>query len=66
MNFLIYSERLEYILDLIKKEKLSSPTQLAEKFDWSGKTTQRMIDRLKEKGHPIIYCKRNKKYFLKK
>ncbi len=65
MDYITYSERLDYLLDLIKNEKLSSPREVADKFDCSEKTVRNMINCLLEKGFEIYNCKRNKKYYLK-
>jgi DeoR/GlpR family transcriptional regulator of sugar metabolism len=65
MDYITYSERLDYILDLIKKESLCSPKEIAERFQCSEKTVRNMINCLREKGFEIDYCKCNKKYFLK-
>ena len=65
MNFLIYSERLNHILELVLNDNLRSPKHLSKKFECSEKTARRMINRLREKGYTIEYCRRNQKYFLK-
>ena len=65
MDFITYSERLDYLLDLIKKERVDSPKIAAEKFDCSEKTIRNMINKLREKGFEIEYCKDSKKYFLR-
>jgi biotin operon repressor len=65
MDFITYSERLDYLLDLIKKGRVSSPKIIAERFDCSEKTIRNMINRLRNKGFEIEYSKYNKKYFLK-
>jgi len=65
MDYITYSERLDYLLDLIKNEKLFSPREVADKFDYSEKTVRNMINCLREKGFEIDYCKCSRKYFLK-
>lgn len=65
MDYITYSERLDYLLDLIKNEKLFSPREVADKFDCSEKTVRNMINCLREKGFEIDYCKCSRKYFLK-
>ncbi len=64
MGYYTYSERVEYILELVKKEQLCSPKELAKKFDCSEKTIRNMINFLRDKGFDIQYCKKRKKYFL--
>ena len=66
MNYLSYSKRIKYILELIEKGNLNSPIELAEKFDCSEKTIRNMINTLRESGKQISYCKLSKKYILKK
>ena len=65
MDFLTYTERLEYILSLIEKGFLQSPNCLVKKFNISEKTARRMISCLRMRGYNIVYCKKRKKYFLK-
>lgn len=65
MNFIIYSERLDQILDLIKNGNLESPKHLSNKFECSERTVRRMINHLREKGYDIVYCQKNSKYLLK-
>lgn len=65
MNYLTYTERLNYLLEMIEKEQLLSLKQASEKFECSQRTIIRMLNTLREKGHDIYYCKTTKKYFLK-
>ncbi|MBX2897098.1 MAG: HTH domain-containing protein [Cyclobacteriaceae bacterium] len=65
MDFLTYSERLEYILSLIEKGFLQSPNYLVEKYNISERTARRMISSLRMLGHDVVYCKKTKKYFLR-
>ncbi len=65
MDYLTYSTRLDYLLELIEDGKLTSPKILAEKFDCSEKTVRNMINCLREKGFEIEYNKCIKKYYLK-
>jgi len=65
-DYLTYSKRLEYLLELIEKGWIYSPKQICEKFNCSDKTARNMINSLREKGYCINYCKVFKKYFLKK
>ncbi len=66
MNYLTYTERLNYLLEMIEKERLTSLQQAAEKFDCSKRTIIRMLNALREQGHDIYYCKITRKYFLEK
>lgn len=65
MDYITYSERLDYLLDLIKNEKLNSPKEIADKFDCNEKTIRNMINCLREKGYEIDYSKCKKKYYIK-
>jgi DeoR/GlpR family transcriptional regulator of sugar metabolism len=66
MDFLSYEKRLDYILDLIQKNRLRSLQALADKFDCSTRTIKRMLNHLRNKGHDIQYDRLQKKYFIKK
>jgi biotin operon repressor len=65
MNYLTYSERINYLFYLIKNERISSPKIIAEQFGCSEKTIRNMINHLRNKGFEIEYCKYNKKYLLR-
>lgn len=65
MNFLAYSERLDYLLEMIEKGRISSPEQIAQKFNCCDKTARNMVNRLREKGYNIKYDKVSEKYFMK-
>lgn len=62
MDYLTYSKRLDYLTEIIEKGRLQSPKQLEEKFDCSEKTVRRMINKLREKGVHVEYCRKLKKY----
>jgi len=64
MDYYTYSERLNYLLELIEKNRLISPKQIAESFDCSEKTIRRMINCLRLKGYSIKYCRKEMKYIL--
>lgn len=66
MNYRIYSDRLTYIKEIIEKEQLSSPSQLAEKFECSERTIRNMINELRDEGLEIKYSRKKMKYFLNK
>ncbi|WP_373275029.1 HTH domain-containing protein [Parapedobacter tibetensis] len=65
MDYLTYSIRLDYLLELINKRRLHSPKEIAEKFNCTEKTVRNMINVLRKKGHKIEYCNQNRKYLLK-
>ena len=64
MNYLTYNEKINYLLEMIEKGRLTSMKQASEKFECSKSTIKRMIKTLREQGQPIKYCPKTKKYFL--
>jgi len=66
MDYLTYTEKLDYILELIKSEQLLTSKQASEKFNCSERTIRRMLKTLREQGHHIKYCKKIKIYFIEK
>ncbi len=64
MDYLTYSERLNYLLEMIEKGQLLSLKQASEKFDCSERTIRRMINMLKEQGYQIKYSRKNMKYII--
>mgnify|MGYP001550947088 FL=1 len=66
MDYLSYEKRLEYILELIGKNRFRSLAHIAKNFSCSTRTVKRMIAHLRETGHHIQYDRLEKKYFIKK
>jgi predicted DNA-binding transcriptional regulator YafY len=66
MDFRSYEKRLDYILELIQKNRLRSLQSVADKFDCSTRTIKRMLNHLRDRGHDIQYDRLQKKYFIKK
>lgn len=64
MDYLTYTQRLDYLLELIKKGRLRSPIEIAERFECCEKTIRRMINCLREKGFDIRFCRIEKKYII--
>jgi biotin operon repressor len=64
MDFITYSERLDYLLELIYKGNTSSPKQIAQKFGCCEKTARNMVNSLRQKGYPIKYDRQTAKYFI--
>ena len=62
MKFIERKQKVEYLLEMIEKDRCISLKQIAEKFECSERTVGRMIADLKEEGHEIHYCKSTKKY----
>ncbi len=64
MDYLMYTERLNYLLHQIERGRVSSPNEMAEKYECSERTIRRMINQLRDSGHEIRYCRRRLKYYL--
>lgn len=64
MNYLTYTERLNYLLEMIEKGQLLSLKQASDKFDCSERTIRRMINGLREQGHQIKYSRKNMIYLI--
>jgi predicted DNA-binding transcriptional regulator YafY len=63
-DYIKYSERLNYLVELITKNNISSPRQICERFDCCDKTARNMINTLRHIGYDIKYCRYNKRYFV--
>jgi DeoR/GlpR family transcriptional regulator of sugar metabolism len=66
MDYRSYEKRLEYILELVEKNRFRSLENVAANFGCSIRTVKRMLAHLRENGHDIQYDRLEKKYFLKK
>ena len=64
MDYRSYEKRLEYILELIEKNRLRSLSETAKRFGCSTRTLKRMINHLQDKGYPIRYDRLQKKYII--
>jgi len=64
MDYISYSERLDYLLEMIKIKRISSPIEIAQKFNCCDKTARNMINTLRQKGYPIKYNRQTVKYFI--
>lgn len=62
MDYLTYFKRLNYLKIEIEKGRVESPRQMANKFDCSEKTIRNMINRLRDEGLNITYCKKQRRY----
>ena len=65
MDYRSYEKRLEYILELISKNRFRSLEATAQRFSCSTRTIKRMINHLRDSGHDIQYDRLLKKYFIK-
>ena len=66
MDYRSYEKRLEYILELLSKNRFRSLEVTAKRFDCSTRTIKRMLNHLRDQGHDIHYDRLQKKYFIKK
>lgn len=64
MDYIKKKERLDYLLELLKKERCNTLKEITLKFDVSQRTSKRMIAILRDLGHIITYSKFSKKYFV--
>jgi len=62
MDFITYAARLEYLIDLARKNNIPSPHILGKKFECSERTVRRMINVLRDKGFAIRYNAKKQKY----
>lgn len=65
MDYRSYEKRLEYILELIRKNRFRTTEDVAERFSCSTRTVKRMLNHLRDRGHDIQYDRLQKKYLLK-
>lgn len=65
MDYYANSKRLEYLLEMIKKNRCMSIRQIASQFSCSNRTVKRMLALLRENGNEIEYCRKQKKFFIK-
>jgi DeoR/GlpR family transcriptional regulator of sugar metabolism len=64
MDYRSYEKRLDYILELIQKNRFRSLEFTAKRFDCSTRTLKRMLGHLRERGHNIVFDRRQKKYII--
>ncbi|WP_373695606.1 DeoR family transcriptional regulator [Mucilaginibacter sp. cycad4] len=64
MDYISYQKRLDYLLELIQKNRFLSIESTAKRFDCSTRTIKRMINNLRDQGNVIQYDRQQKKYFV--
>ena len=64
MRFIERKQKIEYLLEIIKKGRCISLEQVALKFECSSRTIKRMIAELREEGYEIKYCRVQRKYCI--
>jgi DeoR/GlpR family transcriptional regulator of sugar metabolism len=65
MDYLSYGKRLDYILELIRKNRFRTVDDAATRFSCSTRTVKRMLNHLRDRGYDIQYDRLQKKYFIK-
>ena len=64
-----YTERKEkekHLLYLIEQGRLVSLTKVANNYNCSVRTVERMLKELREQGYIINFSRKSNKYFVKK
>ncbi|NJX16636.1 hypothetical protein [Tamlana crocina] len=51
---------------LIEQKRLCRLEKVAEDYGCSIRTVKRMLENLRNEGKSIVYCRKNKKYFIEK
>ncbi|MFN8134375.1 MAG: HTH domain-containing protein [Bacteroidales bacterium] len=64
MNFIDKKQKLDYLLELIKKERTGKADSLAASIYVSVPTLNRYISNLRELGYRIEYSRTQQTYFL--
>ncbi|MFY0689950.1 MAG: HTH domain-containing protein [Cyclobacteriaceae bacterium] len=58
-----YYKRIQFILELIEKERTGSPAQLARKLDLSERMVYNILESLRiMDSRPIVYCRERESY----
>jgi DeoR/GlpR family transcriptional regulator of sugar metabolism len=65
MDYRSYEKRLDYILELIMKNRFRSLEATSLRFGCSTRTIKRMLNHLRDRGHDISYDRQQNKYILK-
>lgn len=65
MDYRSYEKRLDYILELIQKNRFRTVDDVAGRFNCSTRTLKRMLNHLRDRGHDVRYDRLQKKYFIK-
>ncbi len=66
MDYLNYTKKMSYVLELIEKGWAVNLEDIARKVDVTPRTARRIVKTLKESGHDIYFSQSQKKYLLKK
>jgi biotin operon repressor len=63
MEFNVICNKLNYLHEQISKKATGSPAELAKKLGVNERTVRRYIDKLREMGGEIIYCRNRQTYY---
>jgi len=66
MDYRSYEKRLDYVLEMIEKNRFRSLEAVAARFDCSTRTVKRMLNHLRDRGNRIRYDRLQKKYLIEK
>ena len=64
MDYRSYEKRLDYIVELITKNRFRTVEATAKRVGCSTRTVKRMLNHLRDRGHNIQYDRLEKKYFI--
>lgn len=64
MRFVDKKEKLDYMVELIRKGKTGKAEDLSKRICVSRRTLFRYIDTLRELGYNVGYCARRETYYL--
>ncbi|MCB4807937.1 HTH domain-containing protein [Tamlana sp. 62-3] len=64
MTYRERKEKEQHILSLIEKERLICLEKVAQDYQCSKRTVERMIKELREEGNNIVFCRKRCKYFI--
>jgi predicted transcriptional regulator len=62
MNLDERKQKLDYLLEMIEKERCYTINDTAKRLNCSNSTIDRMIKKLRDDGFNIRYCKHDNKY----
>ncbi|MGY3212454.1 HTH domain-containing protein [Mucilaginibacter sp. HD30] len=66
MDYRSYEQRLNYLVELLEKNRFRSLQNTADRFSCSTRTIKRMLNHLRDRGHIIQYDRLQKKYYINK
>ena len=64
MNIIDETKFLDRVVSLIKRKSTGNVEEFASKLDMSVRSLQRLIQKMKEEGFPIAFCKYSNSYYF--